>query len=164
MHLRCFVLGLLVVDGGDAFLGPSSSGHERTVSRTGRRQETRQEAPPAPIIEDGPYGILMVSAFRLAMASQAGWQSSAPFIGGAPGESFAGLCDIARRLFATSKEDTSERVQNVLRSFPTSPQLLQNNKLSCELLGGFTPLLTGASKTYDTHRKTKIYEGALCIQ
>ena len=92
------------------------------------------------LLNDGPYGIFMIAAFRVAMAREARWESSKPFW--PSDESYSGLVEIARKLFAGHK--TSERVKNVLRAFPTGGshfQLLQNNKISMELLGALTPLL-----------------------
>jgi len=90
-------------------------------------------------VEDNLFMLFMIGAFRLAMGNMAGWQSPLPFF--AVGDSYSGLVDVSRRLFADSQADTAERVVGVLRQFPTQPQLLGGDKLSCEVLGALTPLL-----------------------
>lgn len=109
----------------------------------------------APPVQDGPFGILMVAAFRLAMGRMAGWQAPDPWLdsltGAPPGASYAGLVKVARHLFASSPSETTNRVKGVLRAFPTKPQLLGANKWSYELLGILTPplfrFLVGDSRT-----------------
>eukprot|EP00614_Pseudopedinella_elastica_P010953 CAMPEP_0172594644 /NCGR_PEP_ID=MMETSP1068-20121228/14102_1 /TAXON_ID=35684 /ORGANISM="Pseudopedinella elastica, Strain CCMP716" /LENGTH=343 /DNA_ID=CAMNT_0013392795 /DNA_START=24 /DNA_END=1055 /DNA_ORIENTATION=+ len=130
------------------------------------------ELPPFPAAEigkppvrDGPYGLFMIAAFRLAMGKAASWQSGARYLGESiPGESYAGLVDIARKLFAGSAEATSARVTSVLRAFPTNPQFLGYNKLSCELLGALTPMfmgfLVGPSKVEAWNRTVETVPGA----
>ncbi|KAJ1623386.1 hypothetical protein T492DRAFT_1054958 [Pavlovales sp. CCMP2436] len=102
-------------------------------------------------VDDGPFGVLMIGAFRLAMGRMAGWQSPLPFVGGGRGESYRGLVEVSRRLFASSREATTDQVCGVLRQFPTNPQFIGNNKPSSELLGLLTPplfhFLVGPSRT-----------------
>lgn len=104
-------------------------------------------------LADGPFGLAMIGAFRLAMGRMAGWQSPRPFFSPSaePGESYRGLVEVSRRLFATSREETVALVVGVLRQFPTKPQLLGDNRLSAELLGVLTPplfrFLVGPSTT-----------------
>lgn len=104
-------------------------------------------------LKDGPFGLAMIGAFRVAMGRMAGWQSPRPFFprNGEAGESYRGLVDVSRRLFASSREETTNLVVGVLRQFPTDPQLLGDNKPSAELLGVLTPplfrFLVGPSKT-----------------
>ena len=43
---------------------------------------------------DGPYGKVMIAAFRVAMGLAAGWQSPARYFGGPPGESYEGLVEV----------------------------------------------------------------------
>jgi hypothetical protein len=100
---------------------------------------------------DGPFGLVMIGAFRLAMGRMSGWQSPLRYVGGERGESYRGLVEVSRRLFASSREETVDRVVGVLRQFPTQPQLLGDNRPSAELLGVLTPplfrFLVGPSKT-----------------
>lgn len=95
---------------------------------------------PEPL-EETAFMLLMTAAFRVAMGSMAGWQSPRPFFGAESGESYRGLVDVSKRLFSETTEETSELVMGVLRQFPVQPQLLQNNRVSCELLGALTPVL-----------------------
>lgn len=109
---------------------------------------------PLPPAADSPFDLAMIGAFRLAMGNMAGWQSSRPFFrssDGKPGESYRGLVEVSRRLFARSPSQTVDRVVGVLQQFPTQPQFLRDNKPSAELLGVLTPplfrFLVGPSKT-----------------
>jgi len=109
------------------------------VQRSGADDTHRGELRE--VQKDGLFGLVMIAAFRVAMGRMAGWQSEEPWFTGGPGASYNGLVQIARRLFACSPESTSNRVKNVLRAFPTQPQLLTNNAFSFEILGALTPLL-----------------------
>jgi hypothetical protein len=83
----------------------------------------------------------MIASFRVVMGTVAGWQAPEAWWLGKPGESYDGLVKIAQKLFASSPQRTTARIKAVLRSFPTQPQLLGNNKFSFELLGVLTPIL-----------------------
>jgi hypothetical protein len=95
-----------------------------------------------PPLEDDAYSIAMIAAFRLIMGKIASWQSPAKFIGGAAGESFSGFVQIAEKMFAGTAEENTKRVLDVLRAFPTSPQLFGNNDFTFKTLGFMTPFLT----------------------
>ena len=91
---------------------------------------TRAPKQDVPALVDGPYGVLMVTAFRLAMAIEAdGWQSPQPFwpsisfhfpwtsppsrfprVGVSTEESYAGLVEVARRFFTAPAVPSSSSV------------------------------------------------------
>lgn len=104
-------------------------------------EELVEPLPPSDPIRDNPFALFMIYAFRLVMSHIAGWKSPKRYIGGELGESYEGLVEESRYLFAGSPAETADRVKGVLRAFPTSPQLLQDNKVSAELLGLLTPVL-----------------------
>mmetsp|Transcript_24129 Transcript_24129/g.61860 ORF Transcript_24129/g.61860 Transcript_24129/m.61860 type:complete len:318 (+) Transcript_24129:95-1048(+) len=139
-HLRT---GCLAVtrDGGRVAGRAGGGGECRTAEREGRFQGFPPPPDGTSARRDSLFDLAMIASFRVAMASVAGWQAPEEWGPGRPGESYKGLVKVARKLFATSPAQTTERIRGVLRVFPTKPQLLRNNKLSFELLGALTPLL-----------------------
>eukprot|EP00747_Dinoflagellata_sp_TGD_P056766 gnl/TRDRNA2_/TRDRNA2_150275_c0_seq1.p1 gnl/TRDRNA2_/TRDRNA2_150275_c0~~gnl/TRDRNA2_/TRDRNA2_150275_c0_seq1.p1 ORF type:complete len:394 (+),score=46.71 gnl/TRDRNA2_/TRDRNA2_150275_c0_seq1:50-1231(+) len=93
---------------------------------------------------DGLYDIAMIAAFRLVMGRVVGWQSSAKFFGGEPGESYSGLLQETFKLLEQTKgssAEATEKILSVFRAFPTSPQLMGANEISYRILGFLTPFL-----------------------
>ncbi|GAB5364560.1 hypothetical protein AAMO2058_000980800 [Amorphochlora amoebiformis] len=107
---------------------------------------------------DNAFDIAMTAAFRQVMGSVAGWQSKKAFLPTHPGESYEGLVEVAQALqWGKGAELFEKSVIDVLARFPRSPQLLQNNKLSMELLAILTPrlfaFLVGPSKVEEWKRE-----------
>jgi len=86
---------------------------------------------------DGPYSLVMISLFRLAFGQALGYQSLRALW------DYEGLVELARRLYTSLPGDAEREkcVGDLFRAFPSHPQLLQDNRLSAELLGLLTSTL-----------------------
>jgi len=106
---------------------------------------------------DNAFDLAMTAAFRAVMGAVAGWQSKKPFLPSKSGQSYEGLIEVAQALqWGKGSEAFEDAVIEVLARFPRQPQLLQNNKISMELLGFLTPrlfaFLVGPSKVQEWKR------------
>eukprot|EP00471_Norrisiella_sphaerica_P006943 CAMPEP_0184491004 /NCGR_PEP_ID=MMETSP0113_2-20130426/19411_1 /TAXON_ID=91329 /ORGANISM="Norrisiella sphaerica, Strain BC52" /LENGTH=548 /DNA_ID=CAMNT_0026875171 /DNA_START=193 /DNA_END=1839 /DNA_ORIENTATION=+ len=107
-----------------------------------------REKPLRPLVwnngtyEDNLFDLGMTAAFRLVMGSVAEWQSSKSFMPTYPGESYDGLVEVAQALqYGKGPSAFEAAVIQILDRFPRHPQMLQDNKVSMELLGFLTPIL-----------------------
>ena len=100
----------------------------------------------------------MISLFRLAFGNAVGWQSPRKLW------DYRGLVDTASHLYRSGANE-GERVQSVgelFAAFPQRPQLLRNNRVSCEGLAALSerlfPFLVGPC-TVDTWQEDDAQDG-----
>mmetsp|Transcript_17828 Transcript_17828/g.29551 ORF Transcript_17828/g.29551 Transcript_17828/m.29551 type:complete len:386 (-) Transcript_17828:145-1302(-) len=161
--------------GNDVTMGRQSRNWERDSRSVlnGMASQTCTERPEVwdnGTYVDNAFDLAMTAAFRVVMGTVAEWQSEKPFLPTKPGQSYEGLVEVAQALQSGKGVAAFEsNVIEILDRFPRSPQLLQNNKLSMELLALLTPrlfaFLVGPSKVEPWSREDgATWESAVRIE
>ena len=104
------------------------------MSCTGGAGSPAAPLPPSavPARPDGVYGVVMIGLFRLAFGAAVGYQPRRSWVDGA--ESYRALVEIASRLYSSCADDVerSAKVAAIFAPFPKTPQLLRDDRQSCE--------------------------------